>query len=425
MVDLKKKIKDLFLIGGLISSSRVMGKMRVYKMILRIALRYKRTLLYLLKKFSIKDVLNFLYVKLFIPTGEGAGGFFYLILPPLIRRLPFLVSYPRCLGLEITTACNLKCNMCEHSYWKEQEERHLNFEEFKYILSQFPELICINPTGEGSAFLNPDYIKMLRYLKSKHIFVYFIDNFINIDEDLGRELIKMGVDGIYVSIDAAHKETYEKIRIGGDFEKVRINLKRLLEIKKMLNSPLPEICSRYTIQKFNIQEMPDFVEFIASFGNRDDFGDGARIDFCGILDFKEIDHLAQERLPQSIIIDTIKRSKEKDMEILFQHIGTKDECNPNPSIDFCLCWVEPFIMMGGYVLPCCSVVMSNQRNILRKRAFGNVFKNSFKQIWNSERYKRFRSFCNNSSKPVPAFCAGCRVFETKERIKKYGIDYDL
>jgi len=394
-------------------------------MILRIALRYKRTLLYLIKNFDFKDVLNFLYIKLFIPTGEGAGGFFYLILPPSFRRSPFLKSHPRCLGLEVTTVCNLQCNMCEHSYWKEQEERHLSFEEFKYILSQFPELRSINPTGEGSAFLNPDYIKMLRYLKNKHIFVYFIDNFMNIDEDLSRELIRMGVDGIYVSIDAACKETYEKIRIGGDFDKVKTNLKRFLEIKKILNSPLPELCSRYTIQKCNIQEMPDFVEFIASFGNRDDFGDGARIDFCGILDFEEIDHLVQERLPQSIILDTLKRSKEKDIEILFQHIGTKDAINPNPSIDFCLCWLEPFIMIGGYVLPCCSVVMSNRRHILRERAFGNVFNTPFKEIWNSARYKRFRSFCKNPTSPVPKFCVDCRVFETRQRIKKYGIDYDL
>lgn len=425
MIKSDKKSKDLFLAGGLISSSRIMGTAKIYRMIFKIAWSYKRTIIYSLRNFTIKNVLNFLYVKLFIPTGEGAGGALCLVFAPLIRKFSHLVPYPKSIGLEITTVCDLKCNMCEHSYWNDQDERHLGFNEFLHIIDQFPGLKCVNPTGEGSSFLNPDYIKMLRYLKSKSVFVYFIDNFIRMKEDLIRELVEIGIDGIYASIDAADRDTYDKIRRGGDFNKVVANLKRFIEIKKEMNSPLPELCSRYTIQKLNVNEMPHFVKLIASLGNRSDFGDGARIDFCGMLNFKETEHIVQERLPQAIISDTLRMGEEKDINILFQHIGTRDETKPNPSINSCLCWMAPFIMMGGYVLPCCSVIMSNQRAVLRKHAFGNLFESSFRDIWNSERYRKFRSSCNNPAARVPRFCSACRIFETKERIQRNGIDPEL
>lgn len=82
-------------------------------------------------------------------------------------------------------------------------------------------------------------------------------------------------------------------------------------------------------------------------------------------------------------------------------------------------------MMKGYVMPCCAVMMSNNREFLREHSLGNVFENHFREIWYSERYTRFRKTVNDDSKPVPALCAGCRAFETKHRIETHGVDDTL
>jgi MoaA/NifB/PqqE/SkfB family radical SAM enzyme len=82
-------------------------------------------------------------------------------------------------------------------------------------------------------------------------------------------------------------------------------------------------------------------------------------------------------------------------------------------------------MMGGYVLPCCAVLMSNQREFLRMHSFGNVFEKPFREIWYSERYKRFRQTVNNPKAKVPLFCKGCRAFDTSVRERKYGVDFSL
>lgn len=419
------KLADLFLIGGLIGSSKIMGRKAIYTMVLRMVWSYKRTIIYLLRKKGIKALLTFLYVKTLVPVGEGAGGAIYLLFGSLVRRFPQLAPYPKYTEVEVTTVCNLKCNMCEHTYWSDQEKRHLKFEEFKHIIDQFPKLRWINATGEGSGFLNRDYIKMIEYLKQKNVAVYFVDHFERLDGNIARKLIELGVDGIYASVDGATKETYEKIRIGADFDKVTKNLKTLVELKNEMNSPIPEICFRYTIQKLNLHEMPQFVEFVASLGTRKELGDGSRIDFGGLLDFKKIRHLCVEEIPEAIIRETLDKRKKLDLDVLFQHTGTKSIKIPNPPLELCLCWMEPYIMMGGYVLPCCQVLMSNKRTFLRKHAFGNVFETNFKDIWYSERYKKFRNTVNEENRSVPLFCAGCRGFETKNRIREYGIDGEL
>jgi radical SAM protein with 4Fe4S-binding SPASM domain len=82
-------------------------------------------------------------------------------------------------------------------------------------------------------------------------------------------------------------------------------------------------------------------------------------------------------------------------------------------------------MMGGYVISCCNTLMSNNRTFLKEHSFGNLFEQSFKDIWYSDRYKRFRKTVNNPKCKVPIICTGCRAYDFSERAKKYGVDKEL
>lgn len=152
-----------------------------------------------------------------------------------ILRTFNLYPFPSCIEVEVTTKCGLKCIMCEHSYWKEPSI-DMSFEQFKSIVDQFPTLAWIGLTGIGESFLNPDFMKMLRYVKSKSITVELYDNFNFTTKDMIKELVDLGVERIYVSLDAATKETYKKIRVGANFEKVIENVKTLLEYKERKKS---------------------------------------------------------------------------------------------------------------------------------------------------------------------------------------------
>ncbi len=383
--------------------------------IITLPFKYKKSIWYLLRKKGFKSTLNFLFVKYMVSDEGGEMA----LLNQFINKTKWasLAGYPFKLEAEHTTNCNKKCIMCERTYWNEKSER-LTFEEYKKIIDQFPKLKWSNVTGEGTGFLNPDFLKILEYLRSKDVSVNFVDEFDFLNEDKARQLIELGVNCIWISMDGATKETYEKIKVGCDFEKALNNIRALLRLKKELGSPFPVLCFRFIVNNINYKEMPKMVELIHSLG---DLGEGYLLEFTGLLVFKDIEHLALKDIPTELIEQTQKRARELGVNIAFSHLQ-KEKL---PSINKCTAWTEPYIMMGGYVLPCCAVLMSNKRDFLRKYSMGNINQKSFKDIWNSERYKKFRATIMKKDAKVPVLCSGCRAFDTKEREVKYGVDKEV
>jgi MoaA/NifB/PqqE/SkfB family radical SAM enzyme len=389
-------------------------------------LAYKRTIGYLLKKRGIRAVYNFLYIKFFvIAGGEGTGNWIVSrIMEPLFRASPDLATkltpYPFTVEIEITNRCNKKCTICEHTYWHEPN-RDLSFEEFKKIVEQFPKLKWVNLTGEGDSFLNKDYLKMIEYLKKKNIPVFLVDSFDLVDKQLAERLIEIGVDGIWISWDAATKETYEKMKVGCNFEKGLNNIKNLIALKKKMRSPIPELCFRYIVTTLNVHEMPQFIELVHSLGDRGALGDGSGIEFAGLLIFDEVKHLFVEEVPEDILQDTKKEAKELNVHVSFAH-SSRSKLRP---LERCRAWAEPYIMMGGYVMPCCAVLQNNNRDFLRKHAFGNMLETPFKEIWYSKRYKKFRQMIPKKDEKVPILCRGCRAYDASYREKRYGLSEEI
>jgi MoaA/NifB/PqqE/SkfB family radical SAM enzyme len=377
--------------------------------------RYKRSIWYLLKRGELKDLYTFLFVKYFVADEGGDMS----LLNNIISNTgwSFLAHHPFKLEIEHTTVCNKRCIHCEHTHWKEKAET-VNLEQIKSIVEQFPKLKWINLTGEGDNFLNPDYMNFIEYLREKKISVNFVDEFDFIESEKAKRLVELGVNCIWISMDGATKETYEKIKVGCNFEKAVHNIRVLQETKKKMGSPLPTLCFRFIVSNQNYLEMPRMVELIHSFG---DLGEGSRLEFTGLLTFKEIEHLKLSSMPEEIIEETKRKAKELSVPISFSHLK-KEEL---PSINKCSAWTEPYIMMGGYVLPCCAILMSNRRDFLRKNAFGNIFEKPFKEIWNSERYRKFRAQVLKKDGQVPLLCAGCRGYNTREREEKYGISQNI
>ncbi|MEM2619249.1 MAG: radical SAM protein [Candidatus Hadarchaeales archaeon] len=368
-------------------------------------------------KRGLRGAYHFLFVKYLV--GDEGGEM--ALLNPLVARFPSLALlplFPFKVEIEHTTACDKKCIICEHTYWKEKPER-LTFEELKFIVDQFPKLRWVNITGEGSGFLNPDFLKMIEYLRSKDISVNFVDELDLLDEEKARKVVELGVNCIWISMDGATKETYEKIKVGCNFEKTIQNIKMLLTVKRELKSPLPTLCFRFVVNKLNYHEMPKMVELVHSLKEYGDLGEGSKLEFVGLLKFKEVEHLYFEPPPE-VVEATRKKAAELGIEVAFSHL---EECEL-PPMETCSAWFEPYIMMKGYVLPCCAVLMSNKRPFLRQYSFGNLFEEPFEKIWRSERYTRFRWMVTRG-KEVPILCAGCRANNTREREQKYGVSKEI
>lgn len=389
------------------------GLVRLIVDMIKLPFKYKKSIKYTFKKKGIMGVLRFLGVKYLVADEGGEMA----VLNILFNKFPSLTFYPFKLEFEHTTVCNKKCILCEHTYWNEKTDR-VNLENFKKIIDQFPNLIWMNVTGEGSGFLNPDFMDMLQYLSARNISINFVDELDFLDEERAKKLIELSVNCIWVSMDGAVKETYEKIKVGCDFDKVVNNIKLITKLKQETGSPFPIFCFRFIVNTLNYHEMPKMVELIHSLNC---FGEGSRLEFVGVLKFPEIEQYYMPEIPTEIVEETYKKAKELGVPIIFSH----PEESQLPDIRNCSAWTEPYIMMGGYVLPCCAVIMSNKREFLRQHALGNVNEKSFKEIWYSERYTKMRQLIPSKEGKVPILCAGCRAFNTRYREDKYGISDEI
>ena len=402
------------------TTAKVIGISGIAKMIIKAAFSYRHTMWYLLKRGKFKDLSNFFYTKIFVPTGEGSGELAYYFIGAFLQRYPQFAPYPKYIEIEMTSRCNKRCLICEHTYFKEPNI-DLSFDDFKYLTDQF-DLKWVNLTGEGDAFLNKDYLKMIGYLKNRGTSVYLVDSFDLINKNVSNELVKMGVDGIYISMDGATRETYESIKVGCKYDRVINNIKSMLDVKKAYKSPIPEICFRYIVNKKNLHEMDDYVHVLNKLATRKQWGDGSKIHFAGLLDYPEIHQLYLKNIDQRYIDEAIDvpKSYKDGMPVVFAH--TQE--NTNPSINRCLAWLEPYFALVPYhmALPCCAVMMSNNRKKLAEYCFGDYTKEKFKDIWNHPYYKWFRKTVTNPKEKVPMLCAGCRAYDTREREKTYGVD---
>ncbi len=383
---------------------------------------YAPTIWFYLKKGKMSSISSLLFVKLFVKEGEGSLG---VILKAIERLLiPFGLShhiaiYPRNVEFEITSRCDKKCLFCEHTYWNEPKW-DLTYDNMIHITSQFPKLRWVNLTGEGDSFLNRDFLRIIEHLKTRGVAVYLVDSFDLITKEVATKLIDLGVDGIYISFDAATKETYEFIKEGCRYDRTLQNIKDMISLKKEKKSPIPELCFRFVVNKKNYTEMPGYLDLIRSLGTNREIGDNFTIEFVGLLYYPQTAEYFLEKIPETIVDEVNKRAHKYNFHVMYSHPGKEV-----PPLEACSAWVEPYIMMGGYVLPCCQVLQTNDRNKLRKYAFGNVNEIPFKEIWYSDRYQTFRKMIPDPQGKVPILCQGCRAYDTTRRMKDNGISLEI
>lgn len=351
-----------------------------------------KRVLFLLRKKGFRYTFNYVYFSLVFGTKN----------PFLIKLLYWLEPYPSFLEVEVTTRCPLKCIICERTYWQEPN-RDMSLQEFKGIIDQFPGLKWMGLTGIGESFANKDFLDMLRYVKGKNIFVELYDNFFLIDERIGREIIKMGVDKFFISLDAATKETYEKIRVGSDFGKVLDHLRAFFRVKKELKAHFPEVSFHYIVNSLNLGEIPQYIELVRSL-----VPEGRpTVQFTRMLhSFPEVKNLFVE-IPENII-----RQTEKKASVLGINVDwSADVPGAKPLVSKCTEWLMPFIFANGDVIPCCAENEAGNREFQKKTAMGNIFQQSFKEIWRGERYKNLRRALRAGQ--VPAACSKCPIYRLK------------
>lgn len=328
---------------------------------------------------------------------------FYFTRDPLkIMINYYLEPLPEWFEFESSTTCQFKCKMCEHTYWKEPS-RFMSFDTFKGIVDQFQDLKWIGASGIGESFLDKDYRKMLRYVKEKDpsIYVEFFDQFYLQKKSDFQEWIDMSYDKIYLSFDAASKEVYEKQRPGSNYDKVLKNLILFDKMKKDQGKHYPRLCTHYIINKDNIHECEDHLQLL-----KDHDIDIWFVQFSKVLhSYPEIEGM-QVDIPEALIAKIQAKGKELGIETRF-NVNTN---NMKAASYGCTAYTQPFIFADGSVIPCCACNEQNDREYQKQTALGNLTTQSLKEIWYSERARKYRY--NLYTGRTDAVCERCPLFNT-------------
>ena len=158
------------------------------------------------------------------------------------------ISYmPFRLWVEPTSHCNLRCIMCPNKDLPREQKGFMDWTLYRKIIDEASEYVFdIHLLHRGESLLHPDFFKMAQYAHDKGLTVKFHTNGTLLDEEKAYKLINSGIDQFSFSFDGYQKETYERIRVGGSFEKTVNNIVRFLEIKKKLKAKKPYTCLLYT-----------------------------------------------------------------------------------------------------------------------------------------------------------------------------------
>ena len=360
--------------------------------------------IWLIKKRRFREIYNYAWVRTL-----WWSPFWQRIL--LVKLWPitkhFFSQSPPFLEVEPTTRCNIQCAICENTYWNEPGY-DMSFEKFKSIVDQFPRLKWIGMTGIGSSYLNKDFINEVEYIKSKGTIVELIDSFNHIDETMLRRIVDMGVDIQWVSIYAGTKETYEKACKGANFDKILNNIKYLIKYKKERRSEIPVLNLHYIVSNINKHETELWLNKVAEMDPKRD--SIYEVLFTPLLaPFKEVKQYAttftKEEKEQ-----LINKGRELNIKVWFNDV-INDAKQP---VKGCAMWIMPFIFATGHVMSCCLINEGNRREFEKATALGNVYEQSWKEIWNGEYFTSLRNMLRKNQ--IPVFCQGCPGFDTTKSI---------
>ncbi|MBW2967128.1 radical SAM protein [Candidatus Woesearchaeota archaeon] len=305
---------------------------------------------------------------------------------------------PLHLQIEPTTFCNYSCQTCFRDAVLDGY-KHMSLEAFKRVVQQ------VNPanvilSGLGEPFMNPDYVRMVEYLKKKGIFVRSTTNGSLLNKRIIDALISARLDVINVSLDATCEATYLKVRSGADYKKVMDNILLLNQRKKALRSVFPRLRLSFVIQSDNYREMGGMVLLAKKVGAHSVFFQPMHYQY--ISDKKESlmkgltkqnmlrEVKAAYRLAKAKGVATNLEDIIDNFSLHWKKYSGLNECGavcPLP-------WMSVYVDVEGNVRVCCSMFKNDG-------IMGNIFRESFRKIWNGKRYVALRK----------AFKAGKRPYE--------------
>lgn len=291
-------------------------------------------------------------------------------------------GYPISVSFEPTTSCNLRCPECPSGQRSFTRSKGMLKKEFfmQTIDEIHKELLYLVFYFQGEPYLNPAFLDMVRYAADKNIYTATSTNAHYLNDANARKTVESGLDRLIISIDGATQEVYQQYRRGGSLDKVIEGAKNIVYWKRTLKSKTPFVIFQFLVVRPNEHQIEEVQQLAKEVGVDDVWFKTAQV----------YDYLND---PNQLIPVNEKFSRYK-----------KDAAGnykvKNKLHNHCWkLWHANVITWDGMIVPCCFDKDA-------KHLLGNLRKQSFKEIWHNNNYKRFRSRLMSGRKNID-ICANC------------------
>ncbi len=316
---------------------------------------------------------------------------------------------PRSLYLETTNRCDSECQTCIRTFASLEPPADLTLAQVQAIVEQLPGLDRVVLHGIGEPLLNREIFDIVHWLKTRVATVLFNSDAISLTAPRARRLIESGLDEYRVSMDAATAATYRRLRGVEQFDRVVGNVRRLVELERELERSTPKVSLWFTATRANLEELPAFVKLAAGAGIREVYVQRLVFNGLGLASEENALHRRLLARDQAVLSEATHTAADLGIALRASGLTTPldslkgDASHPRHWAGCQRPWTLAYVTANGNVLPCCISpwVARDYRGLV----LGNAFRERLADIWNGERYRRFRTDFESDAPPDP--CRGC------------------
>lgn len=301
------------------------------------------------------------------------------------------------LDVENVSRCNFACTMCAVSTWpRRQRGADMSVDSFRALIDEQIGLVEIKLNGLGEPTMQgDDFFTMIQYARSKRIWVRVTTNasLLHLKENY-RKLIDSGVNEVDISIDGADAQTFQGIRIGGDFQRVAANCLTLNQYAASKGKPSAKMWT--LVQKGNAARLAEHVALAYRLGFQH-LVFSTQLHGWGSKELGERNAAEMVPLCTEDALALVDLGAPLGVRVAFWDVSEKFEARPGKRCPW------PFsravVTSDLRTVACCMIGDPD------KHEFGRDRERTFAENWSGAEYREFRQAHLDGA--IPEICRGC------------------
>ena len=328
------------------------------------------------------------------------------IMKSLLRWTRGKKGYPTQAQIHLTNYCNLKCSFCPTRALLSEKEidrkKELKTEDWLNVIDQATELgvndwhIC---GGGEPMFFEDTSLAVMNKIKEYGKHGEMITNGTLFDRYTIKNIVEIGWDKIFFSLDASVAEIHDDIRGVKSFDKIIENISLFDSWKRKLKTNKPTLCFHMVVCNKNYKEVQGMINLARKLHVQDVLINALNIWATEIEAFKLNEK--EEKELQEILKKSLELAEKSGVNTnisdflsseLFEKANVMDKAmtgevekntkmNQFLSIPCYYPWYNISIFSNGIVQPC----------FIPKEKGKNVLEKGLKEIWFGEFFESFRN----------------------------------